>query len=71
MHLGGRNKRIEYHMHKEGAQVNLETTELEKDLGVYVDTKLTFSMHCEKNVNMANKLLGLIRRSYVYLDNAW
>ena len=48
MHLGGRNKRIEYHMHKEGAQVNLETTELEKDLGVYADTKLTFSMHCEK-----------------------
>jgi len=57
-------------MHKEGAQVNLETTELEKDLGVYVDTKLTFSMHCKKKVNMANKLLGLIRRSYVYLDNA-
>ena len=45
MHLSSQNKRIEYHMHKEGAQVNLETTELEKDLGVYVHTKLTFSMH--------------------------
>ena len=43
MHLGSRNKRIEYHMHKEGVQVNLQTTEL-----VYVDTKLTLSMHCEK-----------------------
>ena len=51
-------------MHKEGAQVNFQTTELEKDLGVYVDTKLTFSMHCEKKVNMTNKLLGLIRRLY-------
>ena len=63
MHLGSRNKCIEYHMHKERAQVNLETTELEKDLVVYVDTKLTFSMHCEKKVNIVNKLLGLIRRS--------
>ena len=26
-----------YHMHKEGVQVNLQTTELEKDLGVYVN----------------------------------
>ena len=25
-------------MHKEGVQVNLQTTELEKNLGVYVDT---------------------------------
>jgi len=52
------------HMHKEGVQANLQTTELEKDFGVYVDTKLTFSMHWGKNVNMANKLLGLIRRLY-------
>ena len=45
MHLGSSNKCIKYQMHKEGVQVNLETTELEKDLGVYVDTKLTFNMH--------------------------
>ena len=66
---GNHNKDLKYHMHKEGVQVELQTTELEKDLGVYVDPKLTFSTHCEKKVNMANKLLGLIRRSYVYLDN--
>jgi len=69
MHLGIRNKRIEYHMHKEGVQVNLQTTELETDLGVHVDTKLTLTLNCEKKVNMANKLLGLVRRSCVYLDN--
>ncbi|KAK2152848.1 hypothetical protein LSH36_316g05010 [Paralvinella palmiformis] len=56
MHLGSRNKRIEYHMHKDGVQVNLQTTELEKDLGVYVDTKLTFSMHCEKGM-LENKTM--------------
>ena len=26
MHLGSRNKRIEYHMHKGGVQVNVQTT---------------------------------------------
>ena len=46
--LDSRNKRIEYHMHEEGVQVNLQTTELEKDLGVQVDSKLTCSMHCDK-----------------------
>jgi len=43
LHLGSHNKRIEYHMHKEGVHVNLQITELERDHGVYVDTKLTFT----------------------------
>ena len=40
----------------------------EKDLGVNVDTSLKFSQHVEIQVNKANKLLGLIRRSFEYLD---
>ena len=44
----------------------LVETECEKDLGVYVDNELKVSGHCKK-VNQANKLLGLIRRSFRYL----
>ena len=33
---------------------------------LYIDPGLTFSFHCEQKVN---KLLGMIRRSYTYLDN--
>jgi len=40
----------------------------EKDLGVLVDIDLKFSLHVEKQVNKANRILGMIRRSYVYLD---
>ena len=47
----------------------LATTTSEKDLGVYVDTKLTFEKHIETVVNQANIMLGLIRRSYTYLDS--
>ena len=56
-------------MQKEGKAVELETMDLEKDLGVYIDPGLTFSDHCKQKVNKANKLLGLIRHSYAYLDS--
>ena len=47
----------------------LATTTSEKDLGVYVDTELTFEKHLETVVNQANRMLVLIRRSYIYLDS--
>ena len=50
-------------------RTTLATTTSEKDLGVYVDTELTFEKHIEYVVNQANRMLGLIRRSYTYLDS--
>ena len=55
-------------MHKGDMEIELQPSTLEKDLGVYIDPKLTFSSHCEQKVNKANKILGLICRSYVHLD---
>ena len=49
-------------------KVTLEVTECEKDLGVNVDAELKFSKHIEIQVNKANNILGMIRRSYEYLD---
>jgi hypothetical protein len=46
----------------------LEETQIERDLGVQIDSELKFSQHIETQVNKANRLLGLIRRSYDYLD---
>ena len=68
MHLGTSNSRFTYHMMKEGQQIDLQITELEKDLGIHMDPKLTFSTHCEKKVYVANKTLGMIRRSYTHID---
>jgi len=68
MHLGQSNDKYAYYMQQENNQLQLDATDLEKDLGVYVDTGLTFSTHCDKAVNKANKILGLIRRSYTFLD---
>ena len=37
-------------------------------MGVIVDNKLNFEEHIQSKVNKANKLMGLIRRTFVHLD---
>ena len=68
MHLGKSQGEFKYTMTKDDHPIELEKTTLKKDLGVHVDPSLTFSAHCEQQVNKANRLLGLIRRSYTYID---
>ena len=48
--------------------MTLGTSEVEKDLGVLVDIDLKFSKHAEEQVNKANGTLGLIRRSFQFLN---
>ena len=44
-----------------------ESTE-EKDLGVIIDSKLTFESHIYSKIKKANRMAGLIRRSFTFLD---
>ena len=41
----------------------------QNDLGVLIDHKLSFEEHIINKVNKANKILALIRRSFLYIDN--
>ena len=70
LHLGNKNKRHQYNVRLHGSQqrVQLSSSEVERDLGVQIDCQLHFSKHTETQVNKANRILGLIRRSYVHLD---
>ena len=70
LHLGHKNQNFQYYMKKQNSnsRVELSASEYEKDLGVYVDHDLNFSKHIQTQVNKANRLLGLIRRSFTYLD---
>ena len=59
-----------YNMNKyEGGRIDLETVDHEKDIGVTIDRNLSFAMHIQNQVNKANQLVGLTRRSFAYLDN--
>ena len=46
----------------------LEHVFVEKDLGVLVDSNLSFEDHISSKVNKANQLVGLIRRTFTFLD---
>ena len=67
MHLGKKNDKHNYIISEEG-QIELEETTVEKDLGIWVGNELGFKEHIKKVVNKANTTLGIIRRSYTYLD---
>ena len=51
-----------------GSHVTLESVESEKDIGVTIDVKLNFEKHIQTQVNKANQIVGIIRRSFKYLD---
>ena len=46
----------------------LEESTEEKDLGVIIDSKLTFESHIYTKIKKANRMAGLIRRSFTFLD---
>ena len=70
LHMGYNNPNYVYYMESyvNNERVELEATKMEKDLGIIVDSELTFSKHVETQVGKANRLVGLIRRSFTYMD---
>ena len=48
--------------------VNIQKTSEEKDLGVIIDEKLSFEKHLIEKVNLANRNMGIIRRTFKFLD---
>ena len=70
LHLGHNNKSHTYSMYDPSTsrRVELKSTICERDLGVYIDSDLKFSHHTTTQVNKANRLVGMIRRCYTYLD---
>lgn len=57
------------HQYKLGGK-ELEHVFVEKDLGIMVDSELSFEEHISRQVNKANSMLGLIKRSFDHLRPA-
>ena len=81
LHLGHNNPKAHYTMYKQMHTTKtpggiaytlqfhtLETVTEEVDLGVTVDQHLKFTKHVDLKVSKANKLLGLIKHSFKYLN---
>jgi hypothetical protein len=46
----------------------MEETITEKDVRVTIDNKLSFDKHITEKVNKTNSIIGVIRRTFEYLD---
>lgn len=66
MRIGRTKEEIfKYRMEEELKEVNSE-----KDLGVVIDNGLSFDEHLAEKVNKANKIVGIIRRTFLTLDES-
>ena len=62
MHLGRNNPRHKYLMNG----VELSVTEEERDLGIWTESSLKPGLQCSKAASSANKVMGLILKSFHY-----
>jgi hypothetical protein len=68
MHIGRKNPGFDYVMKIKDDVQKLNVCHEEKDVGVTFDCQLSFDPHIQRVVSKANQMLGLIKRSFTYLD---
>ena len=68
MHIGQTNPHHAYQMLDNGNQTVITEVAEEKDIGVTFTSDLMFEKHIVNAVNKANKILGIIRRTFSFLD---
>ena len=67
--MGRNNPEVRYAMATGSGNVVLNKCVEERDLGVVFDQKLEFDKHINETISKGNKMLGIIKRSFTYLDN--
>ena len=68
MHIGKHDIGTKYTMQDGNEIFELENVKNEKDLGIVIDSNLSFRDHINSKVNLANRNLGIIFRTFTYLD---
>ncbi len=53
----------------DGTITTLDVVDMEKDIGVNIDNHLLFDKHIQIQVNKANQIVGIIRRTFSSLDH--
>ena len=66
LHIGATNANMEYTL----GNYNLASVEHETDLGVVIDNNLKVNRHCTITINKANRVLGLIGRSFDFKNES-
>ena len=59
-----------YKMVDKGEDIMLDEVKIEKDLGVQIDSELSFNEQCSSAINRARKIAIIIRRTFVSIDES-
>ena len=68
MHVGENSEVSTYSMGSGENRTEIQKVKAEKDLDVIIDDKLKFREHITQKVNIANRNLGIIFRTFSYMD---
>ncbi len=68
MHIGSETDYPNYKMKQQENEIEIQKVIEEKDLGVLIDNKLKFTSHIQNSVKKANRMLGIIRRTFQHID---
>ena len=68
MHFDNDQEFSKYSRRQNGAPVIINQVTEQKDIGVTIDNKLKFVPHIQAMVKKANSNLGIIKRTFSYLD---
>ena len=69
IHIGKGNPAFTYQMKDKNENIyELTTVTSEKDLGITFQHDMKFDIHINNIVNKANRLLGLVKRTFSYMD---
>ena len=66
--IGNLESEVKYEMTTNEGKTAIEPVKSERDLGVTVDSKLKFREHVNNKVSLANRNLGIILRTFTYID---
>ncbi len=69
LRIGAEPPTYSYQMFPEDTPVQLNTVDNVKDLGVHIDNQLSFDHHCSEVVKKANKILAIIRRTFLNINS--
>ncbi|WP_419614725.1 hypothetical protein [Thiolapillus sp.] len=67
--IGRKNEEADYKMKvNEDEYRSIAKCNEEKDLGVIFDKSFSFDVHAQSCINKANKMIGIIKRTFTFLD---
>ena len=68
LRIGKNHPDFQYKMSDSGQDIPLDIKTCEKDLGIWIDQNLNFEFHITEMVKKANKITGLMWRTFEYVD---